>query len=276
MGELNMLQISNVNKSFGTKHVLHDVSLALTAGVHGLLGPNGAGKTTLLRCILGLLPYEGSIVPDAKEAGIGYLPQQFRMFPELRVEQAMEYIALLKETDDSVPAVMEWAHLLPERTKKVRHLSGGMLRRFGIAQALLGTSEILLLDEPTVGLDPKERVYLRNLIAELGEDHLILYSTHIVEDVEHVADTVTILTEGVIRHHGSVQALLASHNGQFGQILIPPSALDALEKTVQVLQVRPVHGHLLCKVYGEPLPPEAEPAPATLEDVYLAMAGKDA
>lgn len=178
------------------------VSFTFGEGIYGLLGPNGAGKTTLIKCICGLLrPNTGSICLSDKS--IGYLPQQFGAFKELTVRQMMEYFAVLKgleksKIDKEITLNLDHVHLTEHTDRHVGHLSGGMVRRLGIAQALLGDPEIILLDEPTVGLDPEERIRVIDVISRIKTGKTILVSTHIVEDVEHLCEETVIMRDGTI------------------------------------------------------------------------------
>ena len=196
------LEIRHVTKRYRDKMAAADVSLTLTPGVWGLLGANGAGKTTLMRMLAGILrPTEGHILCDGVEIGalgaayrekLGYLPQEFGFYPEFTVQDYLEYMAALKglpraEAARQIDALLERVSLAEVRRKKIVKLSGGMKRRVGIAQALLNDPEILILDEPTAGLDPGERVRFRNLLSEFAQDRIVLISTHIVSDVDSSA-----------------------------------------------------------------------------------------
>lgn len=267
-----MITIRNVLKDYGKKQVLDDVSLYFPTGVHGLLGPNGAGKTTLMRCILGLVPYQGEIIMQGDTADIGYVPQNFQMMEELSVLEALEYVSLLKGLKGyNLSFILEQTNLSNEKHKKVKHLSGGMLRRLGIAQALIGDSKILLLDEPTVGLDPKERVHLRNLIETLGRERCILLCTHIVEDVQQVGNSVAILHKGKVLIQENKVNLTEKMNGKIGVITIKPDNLATLEQQARVLQVHAQGDTLRCHIYQDPLPIGATPIDISLEDMYLAL-----
>lgn len=267
-----MIQITDVHKSYGQKQVLEAVTLSFGPGVHGLLGPNGAGKTTLLRCILQLVVYQGEIKVEGGPQQAGYLPQQYRMMEELTAEEALQYVAILKGVSTSfVAPALEQTHLAKEKKKKVKHLSGGMLRRLGVAQALLGDANVLLLDEPTAGLDPKERVHLRNLIEELGRTRCVLLSTHIVEDVAHIGETIAVLDHGKVLVHRQKEALLEDMKGTIGELTIPAQELGHLEETMQVLQVRTEGEQVQCRVFQDPLPDTVRPIDASLEDIYLAL-----
>lgn len=196
-----MLELRNVSMRFGKNTALDEVDLHLEDGVYGLLGPNGAGKTTLMRCIAGILhPTHGKI---SGADNIGYLPQKFGMFKELTVLETMEYFAALKNIPRSQYRIcamecLEQVHLAERAKDKVASLSGGMVRRLGIAQTLLGSPSLIMVDEPTAGLDPEERLRFKNLISGIRTNRIILISTHIVEDVESVCDHIVILHKGRI------------------------------------------------------------------------------
>lgn len=195
-----MMKITQCTKRFHKRIAVDRLSASFDTGVIGLLGPNGAGKTTLLRCICGIYKLnEGSI--EGAENGVGYLPQQFGMFRALSVYQMMEYFASLKKMPkhaqkDEIERCVELVHLSDRLSARISTLSGGMIRRLGIAQALLGNPEVILFDEPTVGLDPEERIRFKNVVALRRHQGITLISTHIVNDVEAVCDTILILNEG--------------------------------------------------------------------------------
>lgn len=195
-----MIELKKVNVSYKRKQVVQQVSFTLDKGACGLLGPNGAGKTTLLRAISGVLPFEGEI---RTKGSIGYLPQRFGIYNELTVTEAMSYFALLSnvpklEINEEIKRCLKMTNMEQYSDKRVGKLSGGMLRRLGIAQSFLGHPQVVLLDEPTTGLDPEERMRFKLLIKEIKQDCSILLSTHIVEDVKDICDNVMIMNEGKI------------------------------------------------------------------------------
>ena len=209
------LIIDRLTKQYKNKIAVDRISLKLQKGVYGLLGANGAGKTTLMRMICGVLkPTSGTITFDGFDVSteeyrseLGYLPQDFGYYPEFTGMDFLLYMAALKGLDKShakrkASKLLELVSLQDKANKKIKTYSGGMKQRLGIAQALLNDPKILVLDEPTAGLDPKERVKFRDLIAELGKENIVLLSTHIISDIEHIADTVLIMKDGQIIYQG--------------------------------------------------------------------------
>ena len=208
-----MLIVEHVTKKYGGFTALEDVSLTFTPGVYGLLAPNGAGKTTLIKMLTTLIfPTSGQILWNGEDIHaldetyrglLGYLPQEFGYYPGYTPRQFLRYVAALqciprKEADQRISELLELVGLSDAEHKKMRQLSGGMRQRVGIAQAMLNDPKLLILDEPTAGLDPKERVRFRNLIAGLGKDTIVLLSTHIVSDVEKIADHMLMMSDGKI------------------------------------------------------------------------------
>lgn len=207
-----MLNIENLSIKLGNKKIIDNFSCLFEPGVHGLLGPNGAGKTTLMRCILGLYPQKkGDIFVDNEKVQIvkaGYLPQKFGLFPGMTVREGLRYLGNSKklskdELEQSIEYVVEGVNLIEKIDKKISSLSGGMVRRLGIAQAFLGNPDILIFDEPTAGLDPEERIRFKNFVKKNKEGHTIIISTHIVSDVENLCDYVEIIDHGVLKKQGS-------------------------------------------------------------------------
>lgn len=266
------MYIKNLKKKYGKKEVLNDLTYEFTHGIYGILGPNGAGKTTLMKCILGLEKYDGFIQMEENEK-IGYLPQSFSLFRQLKVIEAMEYIAMLKLAEkDNINEILEMVNLCQEKNTKIKNLSGGMLRRFGIAQALVGNPNILIIDEPTVGLDPKERVRFRNLLAQIQGERIILFSSHIVEDMDAICDELLILKNGKIIISGKKEDLIHSMEGKVVECEVKKTELinyknyhaTSISYSEEKARVRFVGDHL----------PVGENKTATLEDVYFYYAGE--
>ncbi|WP_059004533.1 ATP-binding cassette domain-containing protein [Bittarella massiliensis (ex Durand et al. 2017)] len=276
-----MLEMKAVQKSFKKKMVLKGIDCEIGEGVYGLLGPNGAGKTTLMRCIVGLYSLQGGqILFDGKDvakngdllARIGYLPQKFGLFKELKVYNMMEYFATLKNIpkEEQRPAIeksLEIVNLSERMGDRVGALSGGMIRRLGIAQAVLGEPEVILFDEPTAGLDPEERMRFKNIIASIKKGRTILISTHIVEDVEAVCDHILVMDNGLIVGAGTDSQVRAAAQGKV--YLIPEQeklpAGSYIEKRLEGEE-----GVLLRVLSSAPLAGAREAAP-TVEDGYMSM-----
>lgn len=222
-----MLEIKNLNKKFGKKIALDNLEFSFDKGVYGLLGPNGSGKTTLIRCITGLytvnhssISYNGSPVNSKDyQSRIGYLPQNFGLFKDLSCREALLLIANLKgiikqEAENNVSEVLEKVNLSEVNDSKVSSLSGGMIRRLGIAQALLGNPDIVIFDEPTVGLDPEERLRFKSIISKIDKNKTVIISTHIVEDVEALCSNIAIMSRGNIIANGSCNEIAQLANGK--------------------------------------------------------------
>lgn len=280
------LEIRHVTKRYRDKMAAADVSLTLTAGVWGLLGANGAGKTTLMRMLAGILrPTEGQILCDGVEIGalgaayrekLGYLPQEFGFYPEFTVQDYLEYMAALKglpraEAARQIDALLERVSLAEVRRKKIVKLSGGMKRRVGIAQALLNDPEILILDEPTAGLDPGERVRFRNLLSEFAQDRIVLISTHIVSDVEYIAAENAVMKDGKIIAVDTTEGLVQQIEGKVWQGSAPAAELPRWEHCLQVVNLRnEPDGTVTLRYLAEaPQLPGSIPARPKLEDLYL-------
>jgi len=215
-----MLKVSNLTKGFKNKEVLKNLSIELDNGIYGFLGPNGAGKTTFIRCICGVYKTKSCVCTlDKAEVGskeyvnsMGYLPQNFGLFRDMKVYNALEYMAFLKNIKkekhkEEIESVLKRVNLEDKINNKVKSLSGGMLRRLGIAQALLGDPRLLVFDEPTAGLDPEERMRFKKIISELEKDKIILISTHICSDVESLCDKVIIINDGKILYNGDIEGV---------------------------------------------------------------------
>ena len=282
------LEIRNVTKRYRDKTAVDAASITLTPGVWGLLGANGAGKTTLMRMIAGILqPTGGQILCDGVEIKalggayrekLGYLPQEFGFYPEFTVQDYLDYMAALKglsRTDAArqIDALLERVSLAEVRRKKIIKLSGGMKRRVGIAQALLNDPEILILDEPTAGLDPGERVRFRNLLSEFAQERIVLISTHIVSDVEYIAAENAVMKNGRIIAQDTTEGLVKQIEGKVWQGSVPAEELPRWEHKLRVVNLRnEADGTVTLRYLADaPLLPGSAPAQPRLEDLYLWM-----
>jgi ABC-2 type transport system ATP-binding protein len=264
---------------------LRDFSLELGPGVIGLLGPNGAGKSTLMRILATITrPTEGTVAwngidvlksPDELRAVLGYLPQDFGVYPNLSGVEFLEYAAAIKglgakSARRRIDELLTALNLAGAAKRPLGEYSGGMKQRIGIAQALLNDPQLLIVDEPTVGLDPEERVRFRNLLADLAGGRIILLSTHIVSDVEAAATEIVILHKGRMLQHAAPEKLLALLSGRVWQWVVPSESLPALkQKHIVSGTVRRENGILVRAVSDTAPAPEAQAVPPNLEDVYL-------
>ena len=279
------LTIDRVSKRFKDKSAVDDVSLTLTPGVWGLLGANGAGKTTLMRMCCGIMqPSSGEIRADgipidrlgaAYRDSLGYLPQEFGFYPDFSVRDYLRYIATLKGVRpvvarDRVERLIHQVGLDKVATRKMKRLSGGMKRRAGIAQAMLNDPHILILDEPTAGLDPNERIRFRNLISELSEDRLVLLSTHIVSDVEYIADEIWLMKEGRIAEQGTADSLIRAMHDDVWRVTVPRAQVSGYMARFKVANVKTSTDGAELRIVSSvrPTPDAVQEAP-TLEDVFL-------
>ena len=276
--ELNIQNVSMVYPN--GKQALKGLCLDLRApSLIGLLGPNGAGKSTLMKLLVAaLLPTSGSILVDGQpiakaeqqlKAGLGYLPQDFGLFDELTVVQFLDYMAALKGLKGARTAIRESIRAvnLEEKAKaKICTLSGGQRQRVGIAQALLGDPSFLIFDEPTVGLDPEERIHFRNLFSRAAQDRLVLLSTHIIEDVQSVCGQIVVIDRGSILFTGTPEQLIQTAAGHVGVFWEQEAAQEAgLHITARVNTSRGIR----CRAVADQLPPFVQPEEPSLEDAYL-------
>lgn len=277
------LIIDRITKQYKNKIAVDRLSLSLTRGVYGLLGANGAGKTTLMRMICGVLkPTSGEIKFDGIDVSeesyrelLGYLPQDFGYYPEFSAQNFMYYLASLKgmtnvQAKAKTKELLETVSLSDVSKKKIKTFSGGMKQRLGIAQALLNNPKILVLDEPTAGLDPKERVHFRNLISELGQDRIVLLSTHIVSDVEHIASTIVVMKDGQLLHSGSLESIIKVIENKVFECVADNQTAKSLMKRYPVMNMRSEDENTFLRLVCEEKPHDtAKNVPATLEDLYL-------
>ena len=286
------LILDGLTKTFSSFPAVNNLSYTMDTGVYGLLGVNGAGKTTLMRMLCTLLtPTSGTITWDGQDIFslgsayrnlLGYLPQEFGYYPDFSVQDYLLYIASIKglrpaTARQRMQSLLEQVGLTQVRRQKMKKLSGGMKRRAGIAQAMLNDPKILILDEPTAGLDPKERIRFRNLISELAENRLVLLSTHIVSDVEYIADQILLMKDGSLVHHGTSQQLLAAAPTQVWVCTVPRAQADQLLHQYPVVNLKTLPQGVQLRVLSQTPPvPEAHPAEMTLDDLFLHYFGETA
>jgi ABC-2 type transport system ATP-binding protein len=281
------LQIRGVSKTYANGvHALKDVSLTIPAGMYGLLGPNGAGKSTLMRILATLQEADtGSATlgeidvlrdKDAVRRTLGYLPQEFGVYPKVSAEALLDHFALLKGIAERrarrgvVEALLRQVNLWDVRRQKLGGYSGGMRQRFGVAVALLGNPKLMIVDEPTAGLDPAERVRFLNLLSELGENSVVLLSTHIVEDVSELCTRMAIIDRGEILLEAEPLRAVDDLRGRIWRRIIAKDELPAVEREHAVISTKLLAGRTVVRVYGSTRPaPGFEPAEPDLEDVYF-------
>jgi ABC-2 type transport system ATP-binding protein len=299
------LNIRSLSKTYSNGvRALHDVSLTLSNGMFGLLGPNGAGKSSLMRTIATLQEADsGQVVLDGIDGGnglsrpgsgsitggldvlkektqvrqlLGYLPQEFGVYPRISAEQLLDHIARLKgvlqagERKDLVQELLIQVNLFPDRKKKLGTFSGGMKQRFGIAQALIGNPKLIIVDEPTAGLDPAERNRFYNLLSHLGENTIVILSTHIVEDVSTLCSHFAIICLGEVLYNGTPDAAIAEMEGRIFCKSIPAAAIGEYRENYRVISTQLKSAKLYIRVLQEEAPGEGfRPSAPTLEDVYF-------
>jgi ABC-2 type transport system ATP-binding protein len=286
------LMIENLSKQFGSRWALRDVSLRAGPELVGLVGPNGAGKTTLMRIIATLLdPTSGSVQwngQDTRSHGgalrqvLGYLPQEFGIYPEFTGRRFLRYLAAMKGLPDDlarrrVDEVLELVHLERDADRRLTTYSGGMKQRIGIAQALLNDPELLIVDEPTAGLDPEERVRFRTLLASLTTSRVTLLSTHIISDVEAVATRLVILREGRLLADTTPDELITRAAGKVWAVTVDAATAQRLQAAFQISALVSRPNGITLRVVSETRPHDAaELVEPSLEDAYLAVVGEPA
>jgi len=281
------LEIRGLTKTYpGEVRALQGVDLDIEPGMFGLLGPNGAGKSTLMRTVATLQPPDaGSITlgdidvlrePDRVRRILGYLPQDFGVYPHLDAVTLLDHFAVLKgvsqraERKALVEALLNRVNLWGHRKKRLGGYSGGMRQRFGIAQALLGNPQLIIVDEPTAGLDPEERTRFLNLLAEIGEQVVVVLSTHIVEDVADLCAKMAILAQGRVLQSGRPREAIGALEGKTWRKVIDKSELPAYQEALTVLSTRLVGGRTVIHVFAQDEPDSGfEPVRPDLEDVYF-------
>ena len=284
------LVLDNLTKEFGDFTAVDHINLSMANGVYGLLGVNGAGKTTLMRMLCTLLkPTSGNIYCNGKDIFkmdseyrnlLGYLPQDFGFYPEFTVKDYLLYISTIKgirpvvakkRTDE----LIEKVGLTKAANKKLKKLSGGMKRRAGTAQAMLNDPKILILDEPTAGLDPNERIRFRNLISELSEERMVLLSTHIVSDIEYIANEILLMKEGTIVNEGTLEEIINSMPEKVCTCHVSQSMVSTITEKYKVSNMKAYLNEVELRVISAKKPCEtAVYAPPTLEDVFLYYFGE--
>lgn len=279
------LSVDRLTKHYGRKIAVDCVSMVLKPGVYGLLGANGAGKTTLMRMLCAILePTSGEVFLDGREVVsmgadyrdlLGYLPQDFGYYPSYTAKEFLLYIAALKGIPRGMAVkrteeLLEVVGLDEAASRKVKTFSGGMKQRVGIAQALLNNPKILILDEPTAGLDPKERVRFRNMISDYAKDRIVILSTHIVSDIEAIADEVLLLRKGKLISSGTVSELTKRAEGKVWEVTVSPEEAKRWQKKMTVANLRHEDGKVVLRILSDSRPSEeAAPCEAELEDIYL-------
>jgi ABC-2 type transport system ATP-binding protein len=279
------LTIDNVSKQYrGGHRALSNFSLNLQPGILGLLGPNGAGKTTLMS-ILATITYatsgrvlwnDASVAsnPDALRSVLGYLPQDFGVYPTLNAIEFLQYLAAVKGLDRAtaarrIPELLALVNLTDAAKRPLGGYSGGMKQRVGIAQALLNDPQLLIVDEPTAGLDPEERVRFRNLLSDLSGQRIVILSTHIVSDIEATATTIALIAAGSLITHATPEALLQGVEGKVSEWVIPSDRLDVARQRFLISSIARRSDGVHVRVLGDNPPAGALPVPPTLEDAYL-------
>ena len=279
------LSIENICKKYENKTAVDAFTTKFNAGVYGLLGANGAGKTTLLKLVTGILkPSAGKIKYNETEINklgedyrdiLGYLPQNFGYYPDFKAFDFLMYIASLKgiphfKAKQKSLELMDLVGLIDEKDKKIKTFSGGMRQRLGIAQAMLNDPKILILDEPTAGLDPKERVRFRNLISSLSNDRIIILSTHIVSDVEFIADEIIVMKTGKLLHKGSVKEITRSIEGYVWEGIVTKEEANELGQKFTISNLKHENDMVYIRIVSEKKPfNHAINSVSNLEDLYL-------
>lgn len=290
---LEQVTVTGLHRRFGKVMALRDVNLTIRPGMFGLLGPNGAGKTTLLRILTTVLPPSSGTVQigpyrldrdaDAIRQVLGYLPQDFNLYGRLTARENLDYFACLKGIGDkrqrrrTIARLLDEVNLAAVADRKIAGFSGGMRRRLGIAQALLSNPQLLVVDEPTAGLDPEERLRFRDLLAGLARDRIVILSTHIVADIEEVCDQIAVMAGGTVAFAGTPEALRERSAGRVWEIALDDAELDALRRQLTVLTTRRRGHRVWARVLAADKPhADAVSIEPSLEDAYLALLGQEA
>lgn len=286
------IEIKNLTKIYprGKKKALNQVNVTIGKGIFGLIGRNGAGKTTLMRIVATVMDAtEGEIFFDGKElkankdefrSSLGYLPQSTKLMPRLNVVEFLDYVCVMKGMKDKalrqekIKWAIETVGLVGEEKKRLGNYSGGMLRRAGIAQALIGDPMVLIIDEPTTGLDPEERLYFLNLLSKIAMERTIIFSTHITADIEHLCTNICVLEQGEVKYLGQKNAFIEKIADKTWEITCTPEDEERLRRETTVTSVAYVDGSPCVRyVAEEPILPAAQSAKPTLEDAYIYTLG---
>lgn len=279
----NYIEIKNLNKFYGSKQALTDVNLTIGQGMFGLLGRNGAGKTTLMKTLATLLQKKSGTVnicgipieEDKKiRRIIGYLPQEFSMYPSMKILEAMDYLAILsglgkQERKERIEILLNKVNLIEYSYKKINALSGGMKRRLGIAQALLNNPKVLIVDEPTAGLDPEERIRFRNLLSEIAEERIVILSTHIVGDIEATCENIAILDNGKVLYNGTVDELLANAAGKVFSLITDRRQLPILKTELFITSMHAQGKDVYVRFLSENVTSDMIACEPNIEDAYM-------
>jgi ABC-2 type transport system ATP-binding protein len=288
---MNTLQIKNITKTYKNGvRALHDVTLEIENGIFGLLGPNGAGKSSLMRTLVGLqeadsgeILFNGENIlknPMIIKRQAGFLPQDFGVYPKVSTYDLLDHLAILKGVSDKqmrrqqILNLLDQVNLLSHKDKEVATFSGGMRQRFGVAQALLGNPKMIILDEPTAGLDPKEKHRFYSMIAELGSERIVILSTHLVEDIRNLCSQMSIMDNGKIVAFGKPSHFINQLNGKIYQKDIPKDQIEFYKSNYHVISAQFVEGLPHIKIISNNPIPGFTPVSPTLEDVYFSLLTK--
>lgn len=284
------LQAEHLCKSYRKKEALKDINFKLEQGVYGLLGENGAGKSTLMRILTTVdFPTSGSVLYKGKNITemdedyrdlIGYMPQDYSVYPGFTAIGFLNYMGTLKgipkdELKIKIPEVLEFVNLSDVANKKVRTFSGGMKRRIGIAQAILNDPQILILDEPTAGLDPTERIRFSNILSNMAKEKIILLSTHIVSDIEAIANRLIIINNGKITETGNIDTIVGDVAGKVWEAAVTQDRLNDINKERAIIHIKQAGKEVRIRFVGEALPDsQCKSVIPTLEDYYIYVSRK--
>ncbi len=277
------IEIQHLTKFYGKKQALCDVNLSIGPGMFGLLGRNGAGKTTLMKTLATLLQKKsgtiticGIPVEHEKEIRkmIGYLPQEFSLYPSMTLLEALDYLGILSELNkqkrkERIDLLLEKVNLTEHRHKKVKALSGGMKRRLGIVQALLNNPKVLIVDEPTAGLDPEERIRFRNLLSDVAQERIVILSTHIVGDIEAACENIAILDGGKVLYHGTVDDLLTAASGKVFTKLTDRQELPELKQKLFITSMHTQGKNIAIRYLSDNAALDGAVCEPNIEDAYM-------